>query len=226
MDKRNEFAQREPMTRKIFIGVPLHNGMMDSDCALALREVKEPHTLAIQTISLLAFNFNMLMIEAANNDHDWFVMVHGDVVPTSRGWVTTLIDMCERKKWRAISVPLAIKDDRGLTSTSVLRNLKTEKLSRTELEALPKTFGNAYSKENLGGPLLINTGLMAVDLRGFDLSLCHFHIIDKIIKMSDGKWGVANLPEDWNFSCMMNDTGNEYGITREVEAFHKGFKAW
>lgn len=180
-----------------------------------------------QTGSLLAQNFNGLWCYALNRSKrrglDYFAMIHADVEPQDY-WLDVLIEEMEEKHLDVLSCVIPIKDGKGITSTAVARddgdNWRPKfRITMHELFMLPETF----TSEDVGGPLLLNTGLWVCK---FNFEWCHkvhFEINDQIVHNKETDSYFAQVePEDWYFSRLLHELGLNIGATRKVKLAHKG----
>lgn len=190
--------------------------------------------------SLLASNFNQLWCGALNAVRsgkrvDYFAMLHDDIGPGTL-WLDTLIDELEAKELDILGVAVPIKDTRGETSLALHQDgdnwNPAGRLTMYDIYQLPETF----TSEDLGRPLLINTGCWVCK---FDMSWAdqvHFEINDRIVlkECADGEWrySAQTEPEDWRFSRVCHQLGLKIGATRKVTVTHRGemdfssAKAW
>ncbi len=200
--------------------------------------------------SALPWGFNKCWSEWVNDPKpkDYFVMLHSDVYPTEGGWVDVLIDALEEAKVDIMHAVVAIKDERGLTSTA-LGDLdpfnRVRRVTTTELSKLPDLFLVDHVWKSLGGEwpdpfhLLPNTGCMAVKLGGWCWEFPGFHFLDRLIDHPDevGKdlggrrpRRLAQFsPEDWNFGRWLAENGLKVGGTRRLKVSHfgrHGFANW
>lgn len=123
--------------------------------------------------SILPDAFNTLLTNALNHDDaegkvTHFVMLHGDIAPQD-GWLSILLSEMEATGVDVLSavVPIKIVDaDDTSTAVGVLDGRRTHfrRLTTADALALPETFtgSDVCSGDE---KLLINTGLMAIDLR-------------------------------------------------------------
>ena len=192
--------------------------------AMMLASQRHNATIHTQRFSILTHNFNLLWSEALNvrreEPLDFFVMVHSDVDPEP-GWLDKLID--EQAKWRAdvLSAVIAIKDDAGETSTAVYdpRTDERRRLTLEEVWALPvKTFDGSL----FGRALLVNTGLMLVNMHAPWVEQLHFHTDDWIRRTSDGTFVAECMPEDWSFSLDARALGAKVMATSAIDVGHFG----
>jgi hypothetical protein len=130
------------------------------------------------TGSLLNYNFNCAWAQFINSSKfDYFCMLHADVQPlTAPGtsWLDVLLDELD-KGYDVMHAPVAIKDEKGHTSTALGNVAKqhqwVRKITSRELQLMPDTFGVEHVVGEVGldgySPadrlcLLPNTGCMAV----------------------------------------------------------------
>lgn len=180
--------------------------------------------------SLACQNFNRLWAWALNEKRkgrvDYFAMIHSDVEPPEY-WLDTLIDELEAKKLDVLGVPIAIKDPRGVTSTAVGHPSGdpwriSHRLTMHEVFRLPETFTSA----DVGGPLLLNTGLWVCK---FDMNWApriYFTVNDRIMIDPEGDYIAQVEPEDWFFSRLCHEIGLKVGCTRKLEVWHRGDMAF
>lgn len=182
--------------------------------------------------SLLAANFNNLWCAALNLAHEgrapkYFAMQHADVEPEDF-WLDKLIDEMEASDFDVLGVPVPIKDPHGLTSTALARPDGDTwrvhcRLTMQELQRLPETF----TTEDLGFPLLLNTGLWVCK---FDLAWAkkvHFTINDRIVfDVPKNRYVPQTEPEDWFFSRLCHELGLKIGCTRKIAVAHVGKMRW
>lgn len=177
------------------------------------------------TSSLLAAAFNGLWVQALNEATEkglaYFAMIHSDVGPEEY-WLDTLIEELEEQELDMLGVAVAIKDQRGLTSLAVDGDSTwspKQRITSKELMSLPETF----TSEDVGGPLLLNTGCWVCK---FDLEWArqvHFTINDRIVFNRTTNSYLAQVePEDWYFSRLCHELGLNIGATSKVGILHRG----
>jgi len=175
--------------------------------------------------SLLAAAFNGLWVQALNeateNGLAYFAMLHSDVGPAEY-WLDALIDEMESRDMDVLGVAVPIKDQRGLTSLAVDGDSTwgpKQRITSKELMSLPETF----TSEDVGGPLLINTGCWVCR---FDLEWArkvHFTINDRIVfNKATNRYLAQVEPEDWYFSRLCHELQLRIGATRKIEVLHRG----
>jgi hypothetical protein len=213
--------------RRVLVGMPGYQGLTPEaacgffGCTKGGVEVRR----RMQTRSaLLAHNHNLLWCEALNGRRGGvthFAMQHSDVEPEA-GWLDTLLAELDRTGLDVVGVPVPLKDERGLTSTAVDRTdgdtwRPQRRLTMAEVYDLPETF----TSDDVGGPLLLNTGLWVCRLNEWAEDVC-FTIRDAIGEDPDGKFTPLVEPEDWHLSRQFHALGLKVGCTRKVRLAHRG----
>lgn len=187
--------------------------------------------------SLLAANFNQIWCYALNAVHhgrrvDYFAMLHDDV-GAEEFWLDTLIDELEEKELDVLGVVVPIKDTRGVTSIALDREGESWfpwcKLTMHDVYQLPETF----TSDDVGRPLLLNTGCWVMKWNQDVCRQLHFEINDRIVfNESLGGYQSQTEPEDWNFSRQLHEIGHtpdsqgmrplRIGATRKIRVEHCG----
>lgn len=203
---------------KLLVALPTYDGRRHNGNAmvdLALIRNLDVRLLQVHN-SLLAMNFNKSWCEALNWGADAFMMLHADIVPVTDFWPAILFQELYDRKASVLSVVSPIKTPAGLTSTA----LETEdawnpqRLSMAEVFEKPETFTDER--------LLINTGLMLVDMRQpWVHEFPGFTINDRIL-IKDGLRYPQVQPEDWNFSREAKRLGASLYATRKIVIQHVG----
>jgi predicted O-methyltransferase YrrM len=156
-----------------------------------------------QGSSLLADGFNVHWCNALNqqlmgNPITRFAMLHDDVVPESF-WLDKLLTELDSTGADLVAAVVPIKDGRGLTSTAIDDPMDPwevwRRLTSTEIEKLPETFGAAdiatvfgAVHDNLMPELLLNTGCWVCDFTKPWRFQVHFEIKTRI---------TFHVGEDW-----------------------------
>lgn len=188
--------------------------------------------------SLLASNFNQLWCYALNKVHhgervDYFAMLHDDI-GAEPYWLDKLIEELEAKQLDVLGVVAPIKDTRGMTSIALGRDSDSWvpwcKLSMHDVFQLPETF----TSEDVGRPLLLNTGCWVMKWNQDVCRTLHFEINDRIVfNTQAGRYQSQTEPEDWNFSRQLHEVGApgsptdgmrplRIGATRKIAIEHTG----
>lgn len=180
--------------------------------------------LDVSPCSLLNHNFDRLWAAALNaRDSDratHFAMIHDDVWPDGV-WLAELLELLTERDADIVSSVIALKDERGLTSTAVCYGdiWTRRRITVKEALELPETFGG----EDVGGQLLLNTGLWMCDLRKPWCDKINFGSLERIC-VHDGKRVAEVVSEDWLFSYRLHEMlGNpRLYATRKIGVKHAG----
>jgi hypothetical protein len=227
----------------LFVGLPVYGGQRFN--TVPLMEMMRHQrcfaevNCAEMDSSLLAYGFNSLLLTAleyhALGHADFFLLLHADIIPINvAGWLDDLmmarrevVQRADRPKCEVLSAVVPIKDRRGTTSTGIEGPLPRGPVRYTIRQTLemPVTFTHPE--------LLVNTGLLLIDLRNNEWirKIC-FSICDEILEFPDGRRMAAVGPEDWNFSRQARAAGVTLWATRAVKLNHRGtfnydnFTAW
>ncbi len=169
--------------------------------------------------SLLCRGFNQLWSTALNLAPDYFAMIHADVTPEPK-WLDILLGELKRLDADVVSAVIPIKSKEGMTSTAVAGDdpWSPRRLSLTEVHDLPETFG----AEDVGGPLLLNTGLWVCDFSKPWVREVGFGMQDRIWRDSDGQFSPQCVSEDWDFSHQLHAHNCRLFATRTVRVHHLG----
>lgn len=177
--------------------------------------------------SLLAQNFNGLWCEALNLAREGrcvthFAMQHSDIEPEGY-WLDTLIEELEANDLDILGVAAPIKDQKGLSSIALAHPSGDTfrvlcRLTMAEIHRLPETF----TSQDVGHPILLNTGLWVCRFREEWASQVRFTINDTIAQGPDGRYVALVEPEDWYFSRLCHELGLKIGCTRKVKLEHRG----
>jgi hypothetical protein len=150
--------------------------------------------------------------EANGGPYDYFLLIASDVEPNDN-FMHLMVEELELHKYAALGCVVAIKDNRGMTSTAVgqISNRWTEarKLTMTEVDQLPLTFGveeclqflewkqgNCFEKL-LAHPeprwqcdlcLLPNTGCLLIKMADWCWEFPGFEIRDQFYEWHDDRW--------------------------------------
>lgn len=201
--------------------------------------------------SLLAFGFNQLWRYCLNskNPFDYFCLLHADVSPQGY-WLDLLIEALETGGYDAIHAPVAIKDERGVTSTGIgpLGDwMPVRKITTTELKRLPEVFDIEDCRRELDVPhdwyLLPNTGCLVIKLGKWCRRFPGFQVRDRMVvrypsghaipcedfiddpELPEGaEHDCQVMPEDWNFGRWMAANGKRVAGCRRVSTWHFGSK--
>lgn len=219
---------------KVVLGCPSYDGTRhDGSCNGIRFATKRYPTKALQQpSSLMCRNFNILYAMALEQrdlgQATHFAMLHADVEPEAF-WLDTLMDVMDSRGVDIVSAIIPVKQMVGLTSTAIEHATNEwgveRRLTMHEVMKLPVTFGTEICP---GRKLLLNDGLMLVDLRGewADQESVCFHTPNRIVreKQPDGKMKriVECVSEDWYFSREAQRHGAKVVATRKVPVMHHG----
>jgi len=232
---------------KVMIGVPMHKNELTAPTVLSVNQgFSENHQVNFHLLglSLLAKNFNMLFCMAIKHGCDFFILHHSDLGVTgchtnhSGTWVDLLVSRVLENNLSALSATVAIKSPNGFTSSGLemIANdpFSLRRLTVRESSFLPLEFINRADvcelfevDEERAGALLINTGLLIMDIRKRggcyrELEWPGFNIIDSIEWNQSGAPESYTVPEDWNFSRWLHGNNISYACTRELVVTHCG----
>lgn len=192
--------------------------------------------------SLLAFGFNQLWCIALNNREliSHFLMIHSDVVPQT-GFVQLMLAEMNRVGADVLSAVVPLKSETGITSTAIVSDLQhahlfgptnmRRRLTMHEVMSLPGTFDARMAAQGLGmssakPALLVNTGLMLVDITKPWVEKVFFTINDVMWQREDGKFVCDVEPEDWYFSARAAEEGASVWATQKLLVEHVGSKSY
>lgn len=220
---------RDPQA-KIVLGMPGYDGRVGGTSAIAFWRLACRDMSKVDNVyrggSLLASNFNRLWVYALNAVHqgervDYFAMLHDDVGPEPY-WLDKLIDELEERQLDVLSVVVPIKDKRGITSTALAGDtpwVQFSKLTMHDVYQLPETF----TAEDVGRPLLLNTGCWVMKWNQEICRQLKFEIRDRVVFNTVlGCYQSQTEPEDWHFSRQCNELGLKIGATRKIGLEHTG----
>ncbi len=223
----------------VFLGMPHYSGQVDIHAARALFQDATLGGANIWTPdaggSLLAHTFNQLYfagLVAYDEGHITHVgLLHADIWPEP-GFVDILLREMEANDADIISAVVPLKDSSGLTSTAVgdpADEWRGTPLHMDEICKLPPTFSIKDTPWD-GMELLINSGLMLIDLRKpwvheMDEQgnlKAFFTINDRVQRNPDGTYTRFVESEDWFFSRRVHRLGGKVCATRAVHLRHIG----
>lgn len=210
-------------TARVFVALPSYDGSRFNALPLMALARECPLATPVEmTGSLLCQVFNQLWCMALQA-HDageatHFLMMHADVVPIGDRWFSTLWDEFQRNEAEMMSAIVPVKSGDGLTSTAFesTDGKRFRRLTTTEALDGPVSF----TRPNL----LLNTGLMLIDLRAPWTRRVAFSTLDDIIWVN-GVPMTSSLGEDWRFTMMARLVGCRHDrifATRVVPLTHVG----
>ncbi len=194
--------------------------------------------------SCLPHNFNqswaMALDMQKNGIIDYWLLRHDDIEIRTPRYLDILMEESRKHSAAVLSAVVAIRDTTGQTSTArdTIDPWQPKKLSIDECKALPPTF----SSEDIGAPLLVNTGLILIDLSCPQWHATHsttfadgtpveeydfcFEFITRMVKNPEGKPVAQYRPEDWELSRYCHRTGMSVYATTKISTLHHGDYAW
>ena len=201
------------------LGMP-HSGTARMDAMTAFREPVSDDRLQIKLKEAsgpeVLVNHNAILAEALDlyeaGEIDALAMIHADV-GAEAGWLTKEYDAMLATGADVVSATIRIKNDTGLYSTAVDDTddpYLARRLTMKEVARLPQNFSDA----EVGGPILLNTGLWLVRLGPWCLqekpdgtALFCFEFGHRIRKGRTGKRYASLWPDDWELSRKFHSAG-------------------
>lgn len=232
---------------KVLICVPMHQNVITSSTAVSISQgCSTKHIVNFQCLglSLLAKCFNMLWISAVKKGYDYFILHHADLgatgtfQPFDGTWVDLLIHRLNEYKLAALSVASPIKSPQGYLSSGIetvagdpfsLRRTTTRELKDLPIQLITRDdLCKLYGLDpKCCGALLINTGLLIMDIRCYggiwrEKKWPGFNIIDSIEWNTRGEPESFTIPEDWNMSAWCHKNDVPFAFTKEIQLSHCG----
>lgn len=185
--------------------------------------------------SLLPNAFNSCLAESLNKRNDGvathMALIHSDVAAEA-GWLNRLASVMRKRGDAAVSAVVCLKEtNRQKTTTAIGARGNIYEVRRMLTTAdrlrMPETFSTADVASEPDDVLLINTGMMLIDLRVpfFDDFAFRFRD-DILIHPVTGKRQAYVCPEDWLASREMDAAGVPFSATWAVKTFHYGPSIW
>ncbi len=183
-------------------------------------------------------NFNACWTGALNTGmagtYSHFAMIHTDIgaVEEEEGkrWLDRMIEDMEKVKCQFLSVPMAIKDCRGLTATGIgnpdNRWNPWRRFTTKELDTFPPIFNAAML--GYADKYLLHSGAMCLwDMRwpGWyepdEDGCCRavFNFTERV-QLVDGIWCRSQDSEDWAYSRHLWQMGAQTYVTRRIKLNH------
>lgn len=216
---------------RVFLGMPGYSSLTGGASRAFWRATRLPEDRVYYSQSsgsLLGYNFNALWSQALTLEYrgsriDHFAMQHADIEPPDY-WLDDLIAELEARDLDVLGVAVPIKTHNGLTSIALDRPDGDTwrplcRLTLAEIHRLPETF----TSEDVGHPLLINTGLWVCRFDPSWARKVRFTINDRIVFRTDLDAFVPQVePEDWYFSRLCHELKLRLGVTRKIPLVHRG----
>lgn len=222
---------------KILVGVPSTGQIKDANVSWL---VSHQYEVVRLPSSKSGPNFNSLWQAALNQarrgEITHFAMVHADIeavcVDYEFRWGDVLAVELGKFDADFISVPSAIKDQRGLTACGIgnpdNRWTPFRRFTTIEIEKLPKTFG-IEDTEHPDKYLLHNHALCMWDMRkplwqtpASDGSCRFVFNFQERMDLVDGVWELGVESEDWAYSRQLWQAKAKTLITRRITIIHQG----
>ena len=218
---------------KPVLGLPTYDGSNVNRMALVnyARQfpkgaIIEPNSSCLGHAFNLCFQFARKEYFAGKATH--FIMLHADVIPLNHNWGELLLAESEAYQASVLSAIIPIKTTEGLTSTAIERKATQDgngwhpvRFTMKEIMTMPETFSHPR--------LMLNTGLMVIDLRQ---AWCHKLVFDIQCGVNTENFDPYFLPEDWKMSRFAQENNASLYATRKVQVLHRGSapygndKAW
>lgn len=184
--------------------------------------------------SLLCYAFNQLWAKALNarrkEGFTHFCLLHDDVSPQGPTWVTDLYRIMERTRATVLSVVMPMKSYPrnpipDAVSTALDTTRPTDEWTSSALftlSQLERDFPPTFTVPNL----LINTGLLLIDLRASWVEDVYFQTHEAMFLSPEGEFSAGSVGEDFAFSRELNARGVPLWVTREIPGLHYGIGCW
>ena len=208
---------------KPILALPTYDGMSANRAALisyarqfSQGAIVEPSSSCLGHCFNIAYQFARQ--EADKGEATHFIMLHADVIPLNHDWGSILLEECERVQAGVLSAVIPIKTHEGITSTAIEQKSTQEsggwgpkRFTMQEVMQMPETFTHPR--------LMVNTGLMVIDLRQ---EWSKEIVFDIQCGVKFDKYEPYFLPEDWLLSRLAQRKGASLWATRKVRVLHKG----
>lgn len=236
---------------KVMIGVPMHSNQVSAQTLHSVTTGSSNiHVVHFKLLglSLLAKNFNLLFCSAIYGGYDYFILHHSDLGVTGRitsqngTWVDSLIELMTSNEMSAMSSVVPIKSQDGFTSSGLeMRNNDPFSLRRLTIKELSKLHTDVIVRSDVcelfgvkqpdAGALLINSGLLVMDIRNRggvwkEKKWPGFNIHDTIEWNKSGRPESYTIPEDWGFSSWCHANGVKFCCTRSLTINHVGLSVF
>lgn len=235
MNQNGTHKNGKPDIKRVFLGMPSYGPCTGGAARAFWSPTRHSEWEIIHRYkegSLLAANCNGLWVDALNEVHqgrrlDLYAQLHADVEPQD-WWLDIMMQELYERKLDVLAAVVPIKDRHGLTSIALGREDGDTwrplcRLTMTEVRRLPETF----TSDDVGHPILINTGLFVCRFDVDWAKQVHFTINDRIAFDTKLNAYVAQCePEDWFFARLCHELGLKVGATRKVTLTHRGDAAF
>jgi GT2 family glycosyltransferase len=210
---------------KVYLGIPTHDGNVNQGIVNAIiggMQGGHLDKMQIEGGSALTCNFNNLYCQALNNRKygvTHFCMMHSDVWVRDAGWLEKLLEVMRETGAGIVGAVIPLKRGDGTTSTAIEEEAAGSALGfrarKLKLDELPsETFTDPK--------LLLNTGLMLIDVRHGWAEKLWFEFKDGIARSGEGVFYPTSLAEDYGISRMARELGVKLVATKAVKVWHMG----
>lgn len=227
---------------RIMLGMP-HGGTVHWTAAKAAYEASSRHNVLVLDSSRSGPNYNVLWTEALNRcrkeGFHRFVMLHADVEHfieegTGLPWLDVLEEERETGDYDFISIPSAIKDPRGLTSTGIGDPANEwnpwRRYCINEWYQMPRVFtaktagyGDKYLLHNHACCMWDMTKPCWYETDAEGCNRFVFNLTERIRwNEADETWRLDFKSEDWAFSRQLWKAGVKNAITTRIVMDHHG----
>jgi hypothetical protein len=215
----------EAAARRVFYCMP-HNGewVPEGIPSATTPSHEFPVIPQIQRSSFLNHSFNLYWCSALNQKPrpELWAMHHADM-STETGWLDELLKIMRERDADVVSCVAMIKDASGDTNAAVFKDGDVTRLSAARCKELPDVF----SSEDVGGTLLVNTGLWVVNFtKPWVETFPGFSFNNTIKRRPDGTFHAGAMSEDWKFSLWANEQKLRVFATTRLQTVHYGSKGY
>jgi len=214
------------VSSRVSIGIPVYDQKIDFRIkhAIDVASLKQKaFKLHFSRSGILPRAFNYLLADALNDRAEGathFLLWHNDIVPLEPGFLDKMLALMQTHQCDVLSVVSPIKDMRGLTTTALDTHPENPHwVKRLTMKEIYESYPPTWSDEKL----LINTGLMLVNMtKPWVENIC-FNFQETIFKDMKGIYRAAGVSEDWLFSRQAKLLGAKLAVTREISIQHVGY---
>lgn len=218
---------------QVYLGIPSYGGQINEGILAGVLHCSNTGFIGgieVASHSFLTQNFNHLYVKALNlrdQGITHFCMLHDDIVP-EKFWLDKMMALMKHHSADMLSAIVPLKNHEGMTSTALDIPLaggdpkwRFKRLTMTEVY---RDFEPTFTHEKL----LLNTGLMLIDLRKPWVEKVCFRFHNEIVPFPEqpGKLLARAMSEDWLFSRDALALGAKLFATREVKLVHIGKAAY
>ena len=179
---------------QVFLGIPSYGNMVHEGLIESVRFGSARGLLRMkQTVSfsILTHNFNILFaaaLTARKHGITHFALHHDDISPEFY-WLDKMMDLMNHHGADILSAVSPIKDPKkGLTSTALDEPFKDEdprwRVRRLTLNEIHKNYEPTFTTDTL----LVNSGLMLVDIRKPRVEKIAFRFENDIVQTTPGEF--------------------------------------